>query len=128
MAPRWLATGYTSRVREIAHGLDPDSAVGADGADGDPDGDGFTNAQEFAAGTDPRDATSGLRLEVMAGDGSRLRFQAQAGRSYTVRVRTALGSGTWQVLRSIASQPTAGIIEVADPGADAVRFYQVSTP
>lgn len=113
---------------EIAHGLDPDSAIGADGADGDPDNDGFTNAQEFAAGTDPRAATSRLRLEVVAADGSRLRFQAQGGRSYTVRVRTALEAGTWQVLRSIASRPTAEVIEINDPVADTTRFYQISTP
>ncbi|HTV01725.1 MAG TPA: hypothetical protein VMF13_14355 [Luteitalea sp.] len=35
-------------------GLDPSSASGADGANGDPDGDGRTNAAEHAAGTHPR--------------------------------------------------------------------------
>ncbi|MFN8061187.1 MAG: DUF5719 family protein [Vicinamibacterales bacterium] len=35
-------------------GLDPQSAAGTDGALGDPDGDGRTNAQELADGTHPR--------------------------------------------------------------------------
>jgi energy-converting hydrogenase Eha subunit A len=35
-------------------GLDPESAVGDDGAGGDPDQDGLTNADERAAGTHPR--------------------------------------------------------------------------
>jgi hypothetical protein len=43
---------------EIAHGLNPNSAVGNDGASGDPDADGATNLQEFQAGTDPQDSDS----------------------------------------------------------------------
>ena len=41
---------------EIAFGLNPNSATGADGAGGDPDGDGQTNLQEFQAqpSTHPR--------------------------------------------------------------------------
>ena len=38
---------------EIAHGLDPNSAEGADGAYGDRDGDGLDNFAEYLAGTDP---------------------------------------------------------------------------
>lgn len=39
---------------ETQFGLNPNSALGADGAAGDPDGDGRTNAQEQQAGTHPR--------------------------------------------------------------------------
>lgn len=39
---------------ESAHQLDPNNPAGADGRDGDPDGDGKTNAEERASGTHPR--------------------------------------------------------------------------
>ena len=39
---------------EIRYGLDPTSAAGDDGATGDPDADGVSNADELAAGTHPR--------------------------------------------------------------------------
>lgn len=39
---------------ETQFGLDPTSAIGINGANGDPDGDGRTNLQEFQDGTHPR--------------------------------------------------------------------------
>ena len=47
----WFGENLLSR--EVANGLDPTSGVGDDGASGDPDGDGLTNAQERQLGTDP---------------------------------------------------------------------------
>jgi hypothetical protein len=41
---------------EVATGLDCASSVGPNGADGDPDGDGVGNVQEFVSGTHPRGA------------------------------------------------------------------------
>ena len=40
---------------ESGYGLNPNDAEGDQGAGGDPDQDGLTNAQELALGTDPLD-------------------------------------------------------------------------
>jgi RHS repeat-associated protein/uncharacterized repeat protein (TIGR01451 family) len=43
---------------EVAYGLNPNSAVGIHGAAGDPDGDLFTNLQEYLGGSNPILASS----------------------------------------------------------------------
>ncbi len=45
-------------VWELAYGLNPNSAAGDDGSNGDPDHDSWTNYQEFQASTNPHDASS----------------------------------------------------------------------
>jgi len=67
-----------SDVFEINGGLDPYDALGDNGPSGDPDGDGFTNLEEFTAGSYPgsyvdvgseTDSTSSLVLGDIDGDG-----------------------------------------------------------
>jgi hypothetical protein len=43
---------------EVQYGLNPLSAVGNNGASGDPDNDGLTNSQEHTVGTNPTNADS----------------------------------------------------------------------
>lgn len=57
---------------ENQNGLDPESAEGDDGADGDPDGDTVTNTQEQAQGSDPQNGDTdgdGLSDGVETGTG-----------------------------------------------------------
>ena len=46
---------------ETFFGLDPTSAAGINGANGDPDGDGRTNLQEYQAGTHPKGVIANTR-------------------------------------------------------------------
>ena len=61
---------------ESSFGLDPTSNAGVNGATGDPDGDGRTNAQERAAGTHPRGFYKRLFAEGVSNDFFATRFAA----------------------------------------------------
>ena len=116
---------------EIAHNLDWRDATGNNGANGDPDADGLTNLEEYVAGTDPRDASSYLKIESIdaVSTMTRIRFNAVAGKTYTILYRDDVAAGTWQKLADVPDQGATGEIEVTDAGAGAAtRFYRLVTP
>ncbi len=75
---------------EEAYGLDPFSAEGDNGAQGDPDHDGFTNIQEYQAGTDPTDPGSALRagLSMPQAGTVTVSWQTVPGRQYVLEYAT----------------------------------------
>lgn len=100
----------------------------------DSDGDGFTNADEFLAGTDPTNATSKLGFSSLAtGSGTAandfiLTLPTISGRSYQVEWSNSLTSGTWTPLGGTITG-TGNPIEIRDTGAltgTPKRFYQLS--
>jgi hypothetical protein len=101
-------------------------------ASDDADGDGLTNLQEYQAGTNPKDAQSGVwltvRYEVVNSVPSAvLSFNAVAGHPYTILYRDTLGTGTWSTLISIPAQSSTQVMDVADP-VTSTRFYRIRTP
>ncbi len=67
---------------EMQFGLNPNDSTGINGPDGDPDLDGFTNLQEYLAGTNPRDANSLLRITQLTNGGRRISWQSVPGKNY----------------------------------------------
>ena len=85
-----------SNLKETAYGLDPFDATGDDGAAGDPDGDGRTNAQELADGTHPRGVLTRSFAEGATGPFFRTRLDIgnpDDGRAATVLVRFLTDTG-----------------------------------
>ncbi len=92
----------------------------------DPDGDGFTNAQEAIAGTDPTSAASALRMLPAVGQPGHLelRWQSVPGRLYRVRCSDDLLN--WRLVATpvTASAGTASLLDLS-PDTGSARFYRV---
>jgi hypothetical protein len=114
---------------EARHGLDSASANGEQGANGDPDHDGFSNLQELLSGTGPRDPSSHLSLEAVAAPGVvQLSFPMSPGRAYTLEYRDSLVQGPWRPLRAVVAsdeRQTAAFVESSSVGQ---RFYRLKSP
>jgi hypothetical protein len=71
---------------ETTHDLDPLSATGRHGADGDADGDGQSNQSELVAGTRPDDPGSALVARAVTADGPgiKLSWTSVPGKRYGI--------------------------------------------
>jgi len=84
----------------------------------DPDGDGFSNLQEYLAGTNPTDPNSRLRITALSakatGNAATLTWTSVPSRLYYVEERTNLTSGAW------ATNATLGVVS-PDSGPTTTR-------
>lgn len=110
-------------------GTTANSGNAADSAD--PDGDGMTNAQEYIAGTDPKNAGSALRVSGIAFSANDVvvSFPTVAGKTYRLEYSGTLQNGSWRTVQdNIAG--TGGVVQLTDAGAAAQgkRFYRIVIP
>lgn len=113
---------------EREHGLRADSAEGIDGPDGDPDGDGMANRDEYRAGTSPRDASSLLRLAIFAaGAAVELEFLRPAARRCELQAREDWEGAPWIPVQVWEPATAAVLTRVPVDAADGrTRFYRLA--
>lgn len=94
----------------------------------DADNDGLNNLAEYLAGTDPTNAASYLRVEIVsAGGGATLQFGAVANRSYTIQRAPVVG-GPWTKVADFIPLSSDQVETIFDPDWTTNRFYRAVTP
>lgn len=99
---------------ELANGLDPNSALGVDGADGDLDADGLRNLAEMIAGTAPNDPLSLFQMRSVAeipGGDLLFSWSSVPGKRYRIMLSTDLID--WTPLSDAGGE----VVIDASPGA-----------
>ena len=100
------------------------SAAAAPGAY--PDGDGFNNAQEFLAGSDPTDPKSVLKLEsvTLNSSGSTIAWLSGTGKRYQVMSRDDIAKSPWRTNAIVTG--TGALTQYTDASAtNNFRLYRV---
>ena len=98
----------------------------------DADGDGLTNAQEFKAGTNPLDPTSGFGITAVAKNGNDLLVTfavALPAKTYRLERKDALTDTMWSSINGVSdlSPNSVGSAQITDPNGalPAKHFYRV---
>ena len=90
------AAGYTDGIPDIWWNQYFGTTTGVSGS-ADPDGDGFTNAQEYAAGTHPKDPASAFRITsiVREGTDTTVHWSAAGQKTYQLQASPDLSALSW---------------------------------
>jgi sialidase-1 len=102
---------------------------GISGPNADPDGDGFTNQEEFTAGTNPLSAASRLQLRIVpTATNALLNFDAVSNKSYTIKQRADFDSGTWSRWQDFAALTSNTSVAFPAPTTNTTGFFRLVTP
>ncbi len=114
---------------EVEHGLDPTSAEGDDGPDGDPDHDGMTNAEEWGADTHPMDGQSFFAITGALSTNGGVVIHWQGGEWATQLLQHSVNlNGTGEIWRTIHTNEPKTPVNDSHPHMDATNsasFYRL---
>jgi hypothetical protein len=112
---------------EQANGLDPNSATGDDGANGDADNDGMTNMEEYLARTEADNQNSLLALEiVMTGSNVRVSWDSVSNVNYSLEYSEDISDAqaTWQQMFFGTAIGTEESVDDSFMAGSTSRFYR----
>jgi len=123
-----VSTTYSAVENWRAQHFGAPDNLGAAADEADPDGDGWTNHQEYVSGTNPNDPASVLKITQLqvSGNDMIIHFPSVTGKAYRIERSSTLEAGSWTVLQDgIAG--TGAVILVTDPNSagNARRFYRI---
>ena len=112
---------------EVTNGLNPLDPTGVNGAAGDPDGDGYTNEQEQAAGTQANSSASALRITKISRSGSANTIFWDCVNTKKYRVQSSDTTPAAAAFSDLSPQinATGSATNYADTTALPGRFYRV---
>ena len=124
--PDSVGDGVTDSWRQF-FGIANDSA--------DSDGDGMTNAQEYFAGTNPKDPTSRFAVSSVTAQagGCLVSWQSQPGVVYRIQWKNNLTDASWQIITPDITG-SGGVLNWNDNGTQTGgfpatrRFYRIVVP
>jgi hypothetical protein len=92
--------------------------VGVVNGNNDSDGDGFSDRQEYMAGTSPINPADLFRISDITRNGESvvIRLETRPGKRYRVEFAGDIASGDWQTLTNNVTG-TGAPVELADPAA-----------
>ncbi len=96
---------------------------GLSGGNGDYDGDGLSDLAEYAAGTNPMDENSNLRIDALPGT---INFNVVSGRTYRIQCCTNLYGGAWfDIDGSGIAVSASGTLVITNTVDAIMKFYRV---
>ena len=106
--------------------------IGVDDRQTDSDGDGFSNAAEYAAATDPLDSRSRPQITQMTATGAgatavTLYFSTAPGLHYCADFTDSLIGGIWTLVPGSERTGDGAQQSVADSADSTARFYRLRT-
>ncbi|HTS18944.1 MAG TPA: hypothetical protein VMP11_15330 [Verrucomicrobiae bacterium] len=114
------------------YGLDPLSSNGVNGVDGDPDGDGLSNLQEYLMGTNPTNGSSAFRIisVTQTGNDILLTWTTHGGHANVVQAAPEPG-GSYSTISPLITIPGSGdmttnYLDVGGATNTPARFYRVA--
>jgi hypothetical protein len=96
-------------------------------ANADSDGDGLMNLAEYNTGTNPTNAASFLKVQLVAGVNATISFGAEPNKTYTIQY-APLVSGPWSPLANVLAKTTSRVESIVDALGPGSRFYRVVSP